>query len=100
MSTSAPNIMKCRCEIAAERREADAAAFWRDVAHGPGGLEAMVERAAPPLALVIEDAARIEAEVAADRAHVAMGRPGDRAGSLAIAGKSGATSAWAASSRE
>ena len=32
---------------------------------------------APPFALIVEDAARIETQVAADRPHVAVGRPGD-----------------------
>ena len=37
---------------------------------------------APPFALIVEDAAGVEAEIAADRAHVAMGRPGDDGGGL------------------
>ena len=42
----------------------------------------MVVGGAPPLALVIEQAARIEAQIAADRSHVAMGGPGDEGGGL------------------
>jgi hypothetical protein len=42
----------------------------------------MVVGGAPPFALVIEQAAGVEAEVAADRSHVAMGRPGDAGRSL------------------
>src|SRR5207253_10867882 len=36
----------------------------------------------PPFALIVEDAARVEAEVAADRAHIAVGRAGDDMGGL------------------
>src|SRR5262249_26819796 len=49
-----------RCEIPAEGGETDAAALRRDVADVARRLEAMVDRAAPPAALVVEDAARIE----------------------------------------
>src|SRR5262245_64175443 len=42
----------------------------------------MVVGGAPPLALVIEQAARVEAQIAADRSHVAMGGPGDEARGL------------------
>ena len=42
-----------------------------------GSLQAMRVGAAPPFALIVEDAARVEAEIAADRAHVAMGGAGD-----------------------
>src|SRR5204862_5619988 len=34
---------------------------------------------APPLALIVEDAARVEAQIAADGAHVTVRGPGDRA---------------------
>ena len=71
-----------RREIAAVGREAHAAALRRDVADVAGGLEAMVIGRTPPFALVVEDAARVEAEIAADRAHVAMRRPGDVRGGL------------------
>ena len=37
----------------------------------------MVIGLAPPFALIVENAARIEREIAADRAHVAVGRAGD-----------------------
>ena len=71
-----------RREIPAEGGEADAAAFRRDVTDIAGGLKAMVVGGAPPFALVIEQAARIEAEIAADRSHVAMGGAGDEGGGL------------------
>ena len=71
-----------RRKIAGEGREADAAALRRDVANRAGGLQAMIVGVTPPFALVIEDAARVEAEIAADRAHVAMGGPGDMRGRL------------------
>ena len=63
-----------RRQIAAEGGEAHAAALRRDVADLAGGLEAMMVGGAPPFALIVEDAARVEAEIAADGAHVAMGR--------------------------
>src|SRR5262249_16898469 len=64
-------------EIAAEGRKAYAAAFRGDVAHLARSLEAVVVGGAPPFALVVIDAARIKAEIATDRAHVAMRRPSD-----------------------
>ena len=69
-------------EIAGESGKADAAAFRRDVADGAGGLQAVVIGVAPPFALIVEDAARVEAEIAAERAHVAVGRAGDVGGGL------------------
>ncbi len=42
----------------------------------------MIVGVAPPFALIVENAARVEAKIAADRAHIALGRPGDMAGSL------------------
>src|ERR1700722_10513565 len=42
----------------------------------------MVVGGAPPFALIVEDAARIETKIAADCAHVAMGRAGDMRGRL------------------
>ena len=69
-------------KIAGEGRKADAAALRRDVADGAGGLQAMIVGVTPPFALVIEDAARVEAEIAADRAHVALGGAGDMRGRL------------------
>src|SRR6478672_6747409 len=71
-----------RREIAAKGGEADAAALRRDMADVARGLEAVVVGGAPPFALIIEQAAGVEAEIAADRAHVAMGRPGDERGRL------------------
>ena len=56
-------------EIAAEGREADAAALRRDVAYGAGGLQTVIIGVAPPFALIVIDAAGVEAEIAADRAH-------------------------------
>jgi hypothetical protein len=52
------------------------------VADGAGGLQAVIVGVAPPFALIVENAACIEAEIAADRAHVAVGRPGDVRGGL------------------
>src|SRR5450759_5420033 len=42
----------------------------------------MVIGGAPPFALIVKDAAGVEAEIAADRAHVALGGAGDVAGGL------------------
>ena len=42
----------------------------------------MVVGVAPPFALIVEDAAGVEAEIAADRAHVAVGGAGDVGGRL------------------
>ena len=64
-------------EVAAVSGKAHAAALRRDVADVAGGLEAMMIGRAPPFALVVVDAAGVEAEIAADRAHVAVRRPGD-----------------------
>src|SRR6185437_9975772 len=69
-------------QVAAEGGEADAAAFWRDVTNCAGSFQAMVIGVAPPFALIVENAAGIKAEIAADRAHVALGRPGDERGRL------------------
>ncbi len=74
-------------QVAAEGGEAHAAALGRHVADVAGGLEAVVVGLPPPLALIVEDAARVEAQVAADGAHVAMGRPGDGARRLRHDGK-------------
>ena len=64
-----------RREVAAEGRETDAAALRRNVTDVAGGLKAMVIGGAPPFALVIEQAARVETEIAAYRPHVAVGGP-------------------------
>src|SRR5262249_24790829 len=71
-----------RREIAAEGRKANAPAFRCHVADVAGRLEAMIVGGAPPFALVIVEAARVEADIAADRPHVAMSWPGDAAGGL------------------
>ncbi len=42
----------------------------------------MVVGGAPPFALVIVEAARVETQIAADGSHVAVGGPGDATGSL------------------
>ena len=52
------------------------------MADGPGGLQAMVIGIAPPFALIVEDAARVETEIAADRAHVAVSWAGNVRGRL------------------
>jgi hypothetical protein len=54
-------------------------ATWHIVA---GGFQTMMIGLAPPFALIVKDAARVERDIAADRSHVAMGRPGDLAGRL------------------
>src|SRR5438132_13234693 len=61
-----------RREIAAESRETDAAALWRYVADVARGLETMIVGAAPPFALVVVEAARVEAQIAAERSHIPM----------------------------
>ena len=77
MSTSRIERHQRGREIAAEGGKAHAAALGRDVADLAGGLEAVIVGGPPPFALIVEDAARVEADVAADGAHVAMRRPGD-----------------------
>ncbi len=76
------SVSKRRREIAGEGRKAHAAAFRRHMADGAGGLQAMVIGVAPPFALIVENAAGVETEIAADRAHVAVGRAGDVRGRL------------------
>src|SRR6185437_59531 len=49
---------------------------------GAGGLEAVVVGVPPPFTLIVEDAARVEAEIAADRTHVAVSRAGYVCGGL------------------
>src|SRR5580658_942540 len=71
-----------RREITAEGGEADAAALGRDMTDRARGLEAMIVGLSPPFALVVVDAARVEAEIAADGAHLALRRAGDRRRSL------------------
>src|SRR4029079_15632622 len=66
----------------AKSGEADAAALRRDMADVARGLEAVVVGGAPPVAVFIDQTAVIEAWMAAPRAHVAMGRPGDERGRL------------------
>src|SRR5262249_10110779 len=60
-------------EVATEGRKAHPAALWRDVTKVARRLETVVVGRAPPLALIVEDAARIKAQVTADGAHVALG---------------------------
>ena len=69
-------------KIARESCKAHAAALRCDVADGAGCLQAMVIGAPPPFALIVEDAARVEAEIAADGAHVAVRGAGDVRGGL------------------
>src|SRR6185437_7228351 len=64
-------------QVAAEGGEADAAAFWRDVTNCAGSFQAMVIGVAPPFALIVENAAGIKTEIAADRAHAPMGGASD-----------------------
>src|SRR5262249_30256676 len=59
-----------------------AAALRRHIAHLAGRLQTMTIGLAPPFALIVEDAARVECEVTAEGAHVALRRPGDMAGRL------------------
>src|SRR6185436_3708097 len=70
MSTSAPRVSSA------------GARSLEKVANRAGGLQAMIIGVTPPFALVIEDAARVETEIAADRAHVAVCGPGDMRGRL------------------
>src|SRR6185295_15668523 len=65
-------------QVAAEGGEAHAAALGRHMANLARGLETMVVGRAPPFALVVEDAAGVEAEIAAEGAHIALGWPGHR----------------------
>src|SRR4249920_3800222 len=69
------------CEIAAEGRMA-ALALGRDMAGVAAMLEAILVRAPPPFALIVIDAAGIEAEIAAYRRHAAVAGTGDRFGGL------------------
>ena len=71
-----------RRQIAAESGKAHAAAFRRDVADFAGRLQTMMIGFAPPFALIVKNAAGVEREIAADGAHVAVGRPGDVTGRL------------------
>src|SRR5205085_311948 len=66
-----------RRKIAAEAGEAHAPAFRRDMTDAANRLEAMIVGGAPPFALVVEQAARVEAEVAAYGAHTAVCGPGN-----------------------
>ena len=66
-----------RREIAGERR-VTVVALRRDVAGLAAVLQAVVVGAPPPFALVVEDAARVEAEIAAERGDGAMAGAGDR----------------------
>src|SRR5262252_7624375 len=82
ISTSASKIKSAGARFAAESGKADAPAFRRDMAHGADGFQAMPVGVAPPFALVVENAAGVETEIAADRAHIALGRAGDMSGRL------------------
>ena len=73
-----------RGEIAAEGGVA-ALALRRDVAGIAAMLEAIVVGVPPPFALIVVDAARIEAEIAADGRHGAVAGSGDRFGGFAAA---------------
>src|SRR5262245_40197808 len=57
-------------------------ALRRDVADVATPLQAESVRLAPPCALIVEDAARVEAEITADRRHGAVAGSGDRLGCL------------------
>ena len=46
------------------------------------GFQTVVVGLAPPFGLVVVDAAGIETDIAADGAHIALGRPGDGPGGL------------------
>src|SRR6202011_3840862 len=63
-----------RREIAAEGGEADAATLGRNVTDIARGLEAVFIGRAPPFALIVEQATRVETQIASNRSHVAMGR--------------------------
>ena len=68
-----------RCQIAGEGGMA-ALALRRHMADLAAVLEAVAVGVPPPLTLIVEDAARIEAQIAADRRHGAVARAGDRLG--------------------
>src|SRR5690606_1497032 len=68
-------------QVAAERG-VTAVALRRHVADGAAALQAVAVRRAPPFALVVVDAARVEEQVSADRGDAAMRRTGYRAGGL------------------
>ena len=67
-----------RCHVAAERGVA-ALALRRHVAGVAAALQAPAVAGAPPFALVVVDAARVLAQVAAQRGHAAMAGAGHRA---------------------
>src|SRR5437763_11634402 len=73
---------KRRREIAAERGKTDAPAFRRDMTDRADGLQTMMVGVAPPFALIVEDAACVETQIAADGAHMALGGAGNVGASL------------------
>ena len=70
-----------------------------DMASLPAILETISIGAPPPFALVVVNAARIEAQIAADGCHVAVTGPGDRFGRLAPARDIGRRSSCRAPAR-
>src|SRR5262249_36137273 len=69
-------------KVARESREAHAATLRRDVAYCAGCLQAVVVGAPPPFALIVENAACVEAEIATNGSHVAVCGAGDVRGSM------------------
>ena len=79
MSISVVEEQEGGCQIAGEGGETDALRLGRHVAYLADGLEAVVVGGAPPFALIVENAALVSrTDIAADRAHDAVGGAGDR----------------------
>jgi hypothetical protein len=76
-----------------------ALSLWGNMTNIPTILETICVGVPPPFALIVINAAGIDAQIAANRPHVAVTRPGDRLGGLRecailgadhrVAGKSG-----------
>ena len=73
-STSAPSVSKAGARSPLKVAKQTPRLFGATWQMSPVVLRQWLIGGAPPFALVVEDAARVEAEIAADRAHVAMGR--------------------------
>ena len=77
----APNTKQSRRQIAGKGR-VTAASLRSDVTDIATVLETIRICAPPPFTLIVVDAASIEAQIAADRRHCAVSRPGDCLGGL------------------
>ena len=69
-------------EVAGESRKAHATALRRNVAYRAGCLQAVIIGAPPPFALIVENAACVEAQIAADSSHIAVSGTSDVRGGL------------------